>query len=133
MRFICHKSPPVYIRLICAPRTSLYVTSPLLLKSGCLNFAPYFEQEAVYFSTSQDSTGAPLFGSNSYILNLVPPPNRAFWCLIVYNATNLFLPYGQTQYEITNRTGPLPNQNSNGSYTIFVQVRRPERANFSRF
>jgi len=82
-----------------------------------------------------DGTGAPLDGSNRYVLRYDPPPPvDGFWSATMYSAENqLFVPNAIDRYSFGDRT-PGTVYGADGSIEIFLQHEEPndpkERANW---
>jgi hypothetical protein len=82
-----------------------------------------------------DGAGAPLNGSNRYIVQLAPPPPvNAFWSLSIYSAkTFLFVESPINRYSVGDRTCGIV-YGADGSLTVFIQHDEPtnatERANW---
>jgi hypothetical protein len=82
-----------------------------------------------------DGAGAPLDGSNRYVLRFAPPPPvDGFWSITMYSAENqLFVPNKIDRYSFGDRTkGTVYGED--GSLEIFLQAEEPtdpvERANW---
>lgn len=82
-----------------------------------------------------DGSGAPLDGSNRYVIRFSPqPPVNAFWSLTMYSAeTKIFVPNPINRYSVGDRTkGTVVGKD--GSMEIFLQADEPkdrrERANW---
>jgi hypothetical protein len=82
-----------------------------------------------------DGTGAPLHGSNRYVLRLDPPPPvNAFWSLTLYSAKTGFLAANSiNRYSVGDRT-PGIVYGEDGELSIYIQHEMPvdptERANW---
>jgi len=82
-----------------------------------------------------DGTGAPLHGSNRFVLRLDPPPPvNAFWSLTLYSAKTGFLASNPiNRYSVGDRT-PGIVYGEGGELSIFIQHEMPtdptERANW---
>lgn len=88
-------------------------------------------EEAMYFTTFCDASGAPLRGGNRYVINFEPgnqPPADAFWSLTVYRRDEQMrrwlVPNPINRYSIGDRT-PHLRYSDDGSLRIFVQHMRP--------
>jgi hypothetical protein len=79
-----------------------------------------------------DGAGAPLDGSNRYVLRFdQPPPVNAFWSLTMYSAENrLFVPNAINRYSVGDRT-KAPCTDEDGSLEIFLQHEEPTDPNGS--
>jgi hypothetical protein len=87
----------------------------------------YSQKEvSCYFVAFADSDGKPLTGSNSYTLELSPPPPaQAFWSLTMYNAKNKFLVANDiNRYSVGDRT-PGIKVKSDGSLTVTISADQP--------
>jgi len=82
-----------------------------------------------------DGTGAPLHGSNRYVLHLDPPPPvNAFWSVTLYSARTGFLAANPiNRYSVGDRT-PGIVYGENGELSVYIQHEMPvdpaERANW---
>ena len=83
-------------------------------------------QEAMYWTTSGDSTGHTLSGKHDYIIHFPPgglPPNNAFWSLTMGDAQNRFVANPLNRYSVSDRSGLVPN--ADGSVDIYLQNAAP--------
>jgi len=84
-------------------------------------------EDAVYLSTTTDSTGQPLTGANRYRMHFEKsnlPPVRAFWSVTAYSQDGYFIPNPAKRYAIGDRD-PL-KFNPDGSLDLYIQSQRPE-------
>lgn len=100
------------------PGNSILVQAAMARTYPAVNVA----QEAVYWTTTVDSTGQTLNGQHDYILHFPPgglPPNDAFWSLtpqvLVANPIN--------RYSVGDRSGLVSN--ADGSIDIYIQNTSP--------
>ncbi|HEX4104460.1 MAG TPA: DUF1214 domain-containing protein [Candidatus Paceibacterota bacterium] len=90
--------------------------------SGPIN-AP---QEAMYWTTKVDGAGQELSGAHDYILHFPAgqlPPNNAFWSLTMADAKNHFVPNSINRYDVSDRSGLIPN--ADGSIDIYIESSTP--------
>ena len=79
-------------------------------------------QEAMYWRTTEDSTGKKLSGRHSYTVHFPAgqlPPNDAFWSLTISDARNRFVPNPINRYSVSDRSGLVSN--ADGSVDIYIQ------------
>jgi hypothetical protein len=82
-----------------------------------------------------DGAGAPLDGSNRYVVRFSPtPPVNAFWSMTMYSAeTMIFQPNALNRYSVGDRTEGMV-YGKDGSLTVYLQEGEPtdpaERANW---
>lgn len=82
--------------------------------------------EAVYPSSSVDSSGQPYHGKNNYVLHFEAnelPPVNAFWSLSMYNKDGFFVDNEIDRYAIGDRSELQFNQD--GSLDIYIQHKKP--------
>lgn len=88
--------------------------------------------EALYPNFSNDSTGAPLTGANSYVFRFAPgqlPPVNAFWSLTMYGLPqSLLVANPISRYLINSPMEPDLVKDPDGGYTIYVQHDPPDAA-----
>ena len=87
----------------------------------------YSQKEvSIYYVGFMDSDGKPLDGSNSYTIELSPPPPvQAFWSLTMYHANTKFLVANDLdRYSIGDRTRGLKAK-EDGSLTITISADEP--------
>ncbi len=109
---------------------------PMIAAAGAMLGLLWNPREVnTYDLTFFDGSGAPLDGSNRYILRFDPPPPvSAFWSVTMYAAENrLFVPNVIDRYTISDRTeGAVYGED--GSIELFLQHDEPtdpkERANW---
>ena len=83
-------------------------------------------QEAMYWTTGNDSAGHTLSGKHDYIMHFLPdglPPNNAFWSLTMSDAKNRFVANPIKRYSVSDRSGLVPN--ADGSVDIYIQTAAP--------
>ena len=83
-------------------------------------------QEAMYWTTKVDAAGQTLSGQHDYILHFPAgqlPPNNAFWSLTMSDAKNHFVPNPINRYNVSDRSGLIPNPD--GSVDIYIQNTAP--------
>src|SRR5262249_20061461 len=82
--------------------------------------------EAIYTSTSSDAKGAPLSGSNRYVLHFEKgetPPALAFWSVTLYNESGYFAPNMLNRFAIGDRD--KLRYNEDGSLDLYIQSASP--------
>jgi hypothetical protein len=109
---------------------------PVVAAASAMLGLLYNPQEvSTYDVAFHDGAGAPLNGSNRYILRLAPPPPvNAFWSLSMYSAkTFLFVESPINRYSVGDRTRGTV-YGADGSLNVFIQHDEPtdstERANW---
>ena len=100
------------------------VGNNILLQDACAErlFAANLPQEAMYWSTTVDSSGNTLNGQHEYIMQFPAsglPPNSAFWSVTMYNNGYKFVNNSIDRYEVSSMSGLVPN--ANGSVDIYIQ------------
>jgi hypothetical protein len=83
-------------------------------------------EEAVYWTTTVDSTGSRLNGTHDYILHFPAgglPPNNAFWSLTMTDLTNHMVNNSINRYNVGTYSNLTPN--SDGSMDIYLQDTPP--------
>lgn len=83
-------------------------------------------EEAMYWTTKTDGAGKKLSGQHDYIMHFPPgglPPNNAFWSLTMSDAKNHFVANPINRYNVSDRTGLVPN--ADGSIDIYIQNTAP--------
>ncbi len=83
-------------------------------------------EEAVYWTTTIDSTGQKLNGQHDYVLHFPPgglPPNDAFWSLTMSDAKGVFAANPINRYSLGDRSGLASN--ADGSMDIYIQNAAP--------
>jgi hypothetical protein len=83
-------------------------------------------EEAVYWTTTVDSTGGRLNGQHNYILHFPAgglPPNNAFWSLTMTNVTNYMVNNPINRYNVGTYSDLVPN--ADGSVDIYLQNAPP--------
>jgi hypothetical protein len=79
-------------------------------------------EEAVYWTTTKDSTGQKLNGQHDYILHFPAgglPPNDAFWSLTMSDTQSRMVNNSINRYDVSDRSGLVPN--ADGSVDIYIQ------------
>ncbi len=90
-------------------------------------------EEAVYWTTTVDSTGARLNGQHNYVLHFPAgglPPNEAFWSLTMTDVTNHMVDNPINRYNVGTYSNLVPN--ADGSVDIYLQ-NAPPSGNESRW
>lgn len=88
--------------------------------------------QAIYAMTWTDDRGAPLNGSNAYVLHLAtPPPTREGWSLTVYNLQGQLMANALNRYAFTN-ISPI-TRNADGSIDLYLQATPPDAAQASNW
>jgi hypothetical protein len=83
-------------------------------------------EEAVYWTTTVDSTGARLNRQHDYILHFPAgglPPNDAFWSLTMTDVTNHMVNNSINRYNVGTYSNLTPN--ADGSVDIYLQTAPP--------
>lgn len=81
-------------------------------------------QDAIYPSVDVDSTGAPLNGTNKYVLHFkTTPPVDGFWSVTMYDANYFFVANTVNRYNLNMRN--KMKYNPDGSVDIYVQKDSP--------
>jgi hypothetical protein len=83
-------------------------------------------EEAVYWTTTVDSTGSRLNGTHDYILHFPAgglPPNNAFWSLTMTDLTNHMVNNSINRYNVGTYSNLTPN--ADGSMDIYLQDTPP--------
>lgn len=88
--------------------------------------------EAMYPITRSDSSGQPLDGSkHTYMLTFAPgqlPPVNAFWSVTMYDGnTQLLIENPINRYLINSPMIPGMKENPDGSLTIYIQNKSPDK------
>jgi hypothetical protein len=85
--------------------------------------------EAIYPMASNDSTGAPLTGANTYTLRFAPgqlPPVNAFWSVTLYEMPQSLLVVNPiNRYLINSTMLPALNKDPDGGITLYLQHTSP--------
>jgi len=83
-------------------------------------------EEAVYWTTTKDSTGQNLNGLYDYVLHFPSgglPPNGAFWSLTMTDAKGVLVANPIDRYSLGDRSGLVSN--ADGSMDIYLQNTAP--------
>lgn len=83
-------------------------------------------EEAVYWSTTVDSTGSQLNGTHDYILHFPAgglPPNNAFWSITMTDLNSYMVNNSINRYNIGSLSNLTPN--ADGSVDIYLQNAPP--------
>jgi hypothetical protein len=83
-------------------------------------------EEAVYWSTTVDSTGSKLTGQHDYIMHFPAgglPPNNAFWSLTMEDSHYLMVNNSINRYNLGSLSNLTPN--ADGSVDIYIQNAAP--------
>jgi len=107
----------------------------ILLRAACGDIFPgpiNVPQEAMYWTTRTDGAGQKLSGQHDYVMHFPPgglPPNDAFWSLTMGDARNHFVGNPINRYNVSDRTGLVPN--ADGSVDIYIQNAVPTGHEFN--
>ena len=107
----------------------------ILLRAACGDIFPgpiNVPQEAMYWTTRTDGAGQKLSGRHDYVMHFPPgglPPNDAFWSLTMGDARNHFVENPINRYNVSDRTGLVPN--ADGSVDIYIQNAVPTGHEFN--
>ncbi len=83
-------------------------------------------KEAMYWTRDVDGTGHLLSGEHNYVMHFPAgqlPPNNAFWSLTMGDARNHFVPNSLNRYNVSDRSGLVPN--ADGSVDVYIQNASP--------
>jgi hypothetical protein len=83
-------------------------------------------KESMYWTRDTDGTGHLLSGEHDYIMHFPAgqlPQNNAFWSLTMGDARNHFVPNSLNRYNVSDRSGLVPNDD--GSVDIYIQNAAP--------
>jgi len=78
--------------------------------------------EAVYWTTTVDSTGSQLNGTHDYIMHFPAgglPPNNAFWSITMTDLNSFMVNNSINRYNIGSLSNLTPN--ADGSVDIYIQ------------
>jgi hypothetical protein len=70
-------------------------------------------EEAMYWWTNSDVTGATLSGRHDYVMHFLPgnlPPTNGFWSLNMGTAKNRYVPNPINRYNVGDRSGLVSNE-----------------------
>ena len=100
----------------------------ILVRAACATDLPAVNvaHEAVYWTTTVDSSGQKLNGQHDYVLHFPAgqlPPNDAFWSLTMADAQNHFVDNPINRYSVGDRSNLVPN--ADGSVDIYIQNTAP--------
>ncbi len=100
----------------------------ILLRAACSSILPMANvpEEAVYWTTTKDSTGQRLNGQHDYVLRFPAgqlPPNGAFWSLTMTNLQSHMVANPMNRYSVGDRSGLVAN--ADGSIDIYIQSTAP--------
>jgi hypothetical protein len=100
----------------------------ILLRAACAKVLPMANvaQEAVYWTTTVDSTGRALSGRHNYVLHFPAgqlPPNNAFWSLTMTDLRNYMVNNPINRSSLGGGSGLVPN--ADGSIDIYIQNAAP--------
>lgn len=100
----------------------------ILLRAACAKVLPAanFAPEAVYWTTTVDSSGQTLNGQHDYVLHFPAgqlPPNDAFWSLTMADAQNHFVDNPINRYSVGDRSNLVLN--ADGAVDIYIQNTAP--------
>ncbi len=97
----------------------------ILRRAACVLAFPgpiNIPQEAMYWTTSVDSTNRSLSGEHNYIMHFPDggfPPNNAFWSLTIGDNKNHFVKNEINRYSLSDRSELILN--TDGSIDIYIQ------------
>jgi hypothetical protein len=100
-----------------------YVQRALITRYG---LGANIEQDAVYPTTTVDSTGQALNGANKYIMRFPKgqmPPARGFWSLTMYDAQYFFVANPLNRYTLSGRS--KLRAEADGTVEFLIQVSNP--------
>lgn len=83
-------------------------------------------EEAMYWWTNSDGTGATLSGGHDYVMHFPPgnlPPTNAFWSLNMGTAKNRYVPNPINRYNVGDRSGLVSNEDD--SVDVYIQRSAP--------
>jgi hypothetical protein len=83
-------------------------------------------KDAIYPSTKVDSTGAPLKGTNTYVVHFdkgQAPPADGFWSITMYDGSYYFYPNALNKLTVSMRDKPVPN--ADGSLDLYFSHVKP--------
>ncbi len=100
----------------------------ILLRAASAKYLPAanLPEEAVYWTTSKDSTGRTLNGQHHYILHFPAgglPPNDAFWSLTMTDSQRRMVNNPINRYSVGDRSNLVSN--ADGSIDIYIQNTAP--------
>jgi hypothetical protein len=100
----------------------------ILLRAACASILPMANvpEEAIYWTTTKDSTGQILNGQHNYVLHFSAgqlPPNDAFWSLTMTNIQSHMVANPVNRYSVSDRSGLVAN--ADGSIDIYIQSMAP--------
>src|SRR5664280_2130708 len=100
----------------------------VLLRAGMAEVLPAANvaEEAVYWTTTKDSTGQKFNSQHDYVLHFPSgglPPNDAFWSLTMTDAKGVLVANPITRYSLGDRSGLVSN--ADGSIDIYIQNTAP--------
>ncbi len=100
----------------------------ILLRAACASILPAanLPEEAMYWTTTKDSTGQILNGQHDTILHFPAgqlPPNDAFWSLTMTDVQSYMVKNPINRYSVGDRSGLVPN--ADGSIDIYFQSTAP--------
>lgn len=83
-------------------------------------------QDAIYPTTTIDSSGQKLNGKNNYIIHFAKgnlPPVKGFWSLTMYDDHYFFVDNPLNKYSVNERNGLI--KNSDGGIDLYIQNKSP--------
>ena len=86
-------------------------------------------KDAMYPSTKTDSDGAPLVGTNSYVIHFAKgqmPPADGFWSITMYDGAYYFYPNALNKLTVSLRDKPVAN--ADGSIDFYFSHNKPTKA-----
>jgi hypothetical protein len=100
----------------------------ILMRAASAKFLPLVNiaQEAMYWTTTRDSTGKTLNGRHDYTLHFPAgglPPNDAFWSLTITDVVGYMVSNSIDRHSVGDHSGLVPN--ADGSVDIYFQSTPP--------
>lgn len=87
------------------------------------------QQDAMYPTTKADADGAPLVGTNTYVIHFAKgetPPVDGFWSITMYDSQYYFYPNPLDKLTISPRDNPVFN--ADGSLDLYFSHQKPANA-----
>ncbi|WP_413582553.1 DUF1254 domain-containing protein [Bdellovibrio sp. HCB288] len=108
-----------------------YLSRAVIAKKG---LGANLKQDAIYPWALTDSSGAPLNGSNKYVIRFTKgnlPPVDGFWSLTMYNSQQFFVKNPINRFAIGDRD--KLRFNKDGSLDIYIQASNPGKSKESNW
>ena len=86
-------------------------------------------EDAVYPSTKADADGAPLVGTNTYVVHFAKgetPPVNGFWSITMYDSEYYFYPNPLNKLTVSLRDHP--KFNADGTLDLYFSHQKPAKA-----